>query len=70
MFEETRNQSFDIMPPTDAREKSKGVFSAERAKVLVDLFKDLIKSAPISKPVITTRLQGGSMTTALLKTAL
>ena len=40
MFEETRNQSFDIMPPTDTTEKSKGVLSAEEAKVLVDLRKD------------------------------
>ena len=70
MFEETRNQSFDIMPPTDTTEKSKGVLSAEEAKVLVDLRKDMIKGAHISKPLITTRLQGGSMTKALLKTAL
>ena len=42
----------------DTKEKSKGVFSAEQAKVLVDLFRDMIKRAPISKSVITTRLQG------------
>ena len=70
MFEETRNQSFDIMPPTDITEESKGVFSAKQAKVPVDLFKDMIEGPPISKPVITTRLEGGSMTKALLKTAL
>ena len=67
MFEETCSQSSDIMPPTDTTEKSKGVFSAEQAKVLVDLFKDMIKGAPISKPVITTRLQGESMTKTLFK---
>ena len=60
MFEKTRNQSFDIMPPTDTTKKSKGVFSAEETKVLVDLRKDMIKGAHISKPLITTRLQGGS----------
>ena len=54
---------------SNTTEKSKGVFSAEQAKVL-DLLKDMIKGAHISKPVITTRLQGGSMTKALLKTAL
>ena len=70
MFEKTRNQSFDIMPPTDTTEKSKGVFSAEETKVLVDLRKDMIKGAHISKPLITTRQQGGSMTKVLLKTAL
>ena len=70
MFEKTRNQSFDIMPPTDNTEKSKGVFSAEETKVLVDLRKDMMKEAHISKPLITTRVQGGSMTKALLKTAL
>ena len=67
MFEETCSQSSDIMPPTDTTEKSKGIFSAEQAKVLVDLFKDMIKGAPISKPVITTRLQGESMTKTLFK---
>ena len=46
MFEETRSESSDIMPPTDTTEKSKGVFNVEQAKVLVDLFKDMIKEHP------------------------
>ena len=57
MFEETSSQSSNIVPPTISTERSKGLFIDEQAKTLTEFYQDMIDGAPISKPVIITRLE-------------
>ena len=48
--------STDMVSPSDTTVKSTGVFSADQVMSLVHIFRDMINSAPISKPVIISRL--------------
>lgn len=67
MFEETSSQSSNIVPPTISTERSKGLFSDEQAKTLTEFFQDMIDGAPISKPVIITRLEKEHLGKTLFK---
>ena len=50
--------SSDIISPTETTARSKpGVFSPTQVQTLIHLFTDMINGAPLSKPVITQRLQ-------------
>ena len=56
MFEDISSHKSEILVPTNTTERSKGIFSDNHAKKLIDLFQDMIQGAPISKPAILKRL--------------
>ena len=54
---ESSSLSADFVSVTESTVHSKGVFTAQQAKTLVELFQDMVNCGrPISKPVITERL--------------
>ncbi|KAJ7360318.1 hypothetical protein OS493_016949 [Desmophyllum pertusum] len=57
MADNSSSHSTDFVSATDTTVKSKGLFSNSQAKVLVELFPDMVNDGkPISKPVIIKRL--------------
>ena len=53
--------------PTNTTERSKGRFSENHAKKLIDLFQDMIEGVPISKPAILKRLANKELDNKLFK---
>lgn len=67
MFEDTSSHKSEIWAPTNTTERSKGIFSENHAKKLIDLFQDMIEGAPISKPAILKRLANKELDKKLFK---
>ena len=68
LFQETSSLSSDIVACTDTTERSKGLFNEEQAKSLKNMFHDMINNgAPISRPVIATRLAQQDLGKTLFK---
>ena len=53
--------------PTNTTERSKGIFSENHAKKLINLFQDMIEGVPISKPAILKRLANKELDRKLFK---
>ena len=67
MFEGTSSYKSEIWAPTNTTERSRGIFSENHAKKLIDLFQDMIERAPISKPAILKRLANKELDKKLFK---
>ena len=56
MFEDASSHKSEIWAPTNTTERSKGIFSNNHARKLIDLCQDMIEGGLISKPAILKRL--------------
>ena len=61
------NHLSDIMAPTNTTWKSQGLFTDEQVQTLFRLFQSMINGSPISKPKITSTLEGDSTGKPLLQ---